>query len=934
MEMNVKKFKEKYLPVLILALVSFIVAAAISFTKKLPAVEGFSDIFSRFEYRIYDTLLGFSRTEKIDDSILLIDIDDESIEELGDWPWPRDEIANVVIALKELGAEYTVFDIEYLSPSAREVRDIEALQESASKQYQSALSDISYSMDILKDAYHSASSGEDEMSIDELTDTVYEQMIKPVVYDLSSGMYSAENLYKDNDEYFARALQYFGNSYMTINKADLGFDDARHLEDKNYGLERFTFDWVNDPEKKIPVSKHFSPVIKKIASGAKGAGFTNVIVDSDGKRRRNYLFGQYQDRYFAQLAMRPLLQILDVEKVEVKGNYIILRNALNTKSLKKKPERHDIKIPLDEKGRMLVTWSREPYETGINHCGVKNFIRLRRFEEDVIKALASLHYDDSELYNEDQIFILGNFNDLMSAYNDNQNQLAQMLASCQGYGLDGSTEETFSQEEFEDYVYTHQVIFQQMLQVIEVLGQYGNLPEEITNLKQYIDDYQEMYFAMAERIQGKECFFGNSSTATTDISNTPFYKEYPQLGMHANITSTILHENFIKPVKEFPAILAAFLLMLLMLFYTRQLPLAKRIIFNGIFVFALILVYCLMMVFFHIYIPVFLPFLMLFVVYLVDSILNAKNDRQFIKNTFSSYVAPKVVEEMIKNPETARLGGSMKNLTALFSDVKSFSKMSEKINDPQELLAVMNDYLGELGDVITSDDCQGTLDKFVGDEIVSFFGAPLDDEYSAYHAILAGIRMKQVDVEYNLKHKDEFLKKYNYPIVLESRVGMNYGPMVVGNIGTSKKLNYSIMGDNVNLASRLEGVNKAYGSWIMASESAWLQCDSGVNKGKIVARKLDSVRVINIERPVPIYNIVGVKDEMPQEQLDAVELFNQAIEVYMTRDFKKASSMFKKAGQLYLPDGDVCKSMIARCLENIKNGVPDDWDGVFTMKTK
>ena len=194
--------------------------------------------------------------------------------------------------------------------------------------------------------------------------------------------------------------------------------------------------------------------------------------------------------------------------------------------------------------------------------------------------------------------------------------------------------------------------------------------------------------------------------------------------------------------------------------------------------------------------------------------------------------------------------------------------------------------------------------------------------------------MKQVDVEYNLKHKDEFLKKYDYPIVLESRVGMNYGPMVVGNIGTSKKLNYSIMGDNVNLASRLEGVNKAYGSWIMASESAWLQCDSGVNKGKIVARKLDSVRVINIERPVPIYNIVGVKDEMPQEQLDAVELFNQAIEVYMTRDFKKASSMFKKAGQLYLPDGDVCKSMIARCLENIKNGVPDDWDGVFTMKTK
>ncbi len=950
--MDKKKFKEKYFAPLVTVAVAFVVVAGLSFAKKWQLTQDFADTFSRFEYRIYDTLLGWSKTEKIDDSILLIDVDDESIDELGDWPWPRDEIANVVIALKELGASYTVFDIEYLSPSAREVKDIESLQESATEHYQAALSDISYSLETLKEAYvessaasssssDSSDDGDDAdggqtMTLDQLTDAVFENMIAPTIYDLSVNTLSAESLYKDNDEYFAKALQYFGNSFMTINKADLGFDKENHSLDKSYGFERFTFDFVSDPQKRVPLSKNFSPVIWKIAKGASGAGFTNVVVDSDGKRRRNFLFGKYDDRYFAQLAMRPLLEILDVHDVEIKKHCIILHDALNPYAPKKADERHDIKIPIDHDGCMLVTWSKEPYETGIKHCGVKNFIRLRNNESDVITTLKALSLQDESLYSPELASYLSeNFSYAMEIYDDTQLLLEEMLASCEGFDVNGQAiGQPFSQDDFETYVSNRQGFFAFLEQVIAVAKDAYSIPEEVETLELYIADYQEMYDAMKKQIQGRECFFGNSSTATTDISNTPFYKEFPQLGMHANITSTILHENFITPVNELVAIVIAFVLLLCCIIVTRAFPLAKRILCNGIFVFALTLLYCLMMVLFHIYIPVFLPFAMLLCVFLVDTIMSVKNDRAFIKNTFSSYVAPKVVEEIIKNPEAASLGGHMKELTALFSDVKSFSMMSEKINDPQELLAVMNDYLGELGDVITSDDCQGTLDKFVGDEIVSFFGAPLDDDQSAYHAILAGIRMKQVDVEYNLKHKDEFLKKYNFPIVLESRVGMNYGPMVVGNIGTSKKLNYSILGDNVNLASRLEGVNKAYGSWIMASESAWLHCDSGVNKGKIVARKLDSVRVINIERPVPIYNIVGIKDEMSQDQLDSVEVFNQAIEVYMSRDFKKAITLFKKAGKLYLPDADVSKAMIARCMENIKNGVPDNWDGVFTMKTK
>ena len=318
-----------------------------------------------------------------------------------------------------------------------------------------------------------------------------------------------------------------------------------------------------------------------------------------------------------------------------------------------------------------------------------------------------------------------------------------------------------------------------------------------------------------------------------------------------------------------------------------------------------------------------------------------------------------VVSQIVKNPEKLRLGGVNTRLTALFSDVRKFSGFTECVNreegeehGAERLVAILNDYLGLLSNAIMSQ--KGTIDKYVGDEIVSFFGAPVANPDNAFDACVAGIRMKQAEDIYNTEHAAELPihPKTGTPFLLKSRVGLNTGDMVVGNMGTEKKLNYTVMGNNVNLASRLEGTNKEYDSWIIASESTWNDANRGENEGKLIARQLDCVKVINVEKPVQIYSIVGLRSELSAAEIEASDIFNSAMEFYLKGretpdqpknpdDFKKAIELFEKAYNCFHTSDpqdpgfiSMEKKMILRCNEYLKNGIPKIWDGVYTMTTK
>ncbi|MBR6154835.1 MAG: adenylate/guanylate cyclase domain-containing protein, partial [Treponema sp.] len=376
-----------------------------------------------------------------------------------------------------------------------------------------------------------------------------------------------------------------------------------------------------------------------------------------------------------------------------------------------------------------------------------------------------------------------------------------------------------------------------------------------------------------------------------------------------------------------------------------------------------------LMVVFHIYVPIAATLLLSFITYIVElanSFITSEREKNTLRRGFASYVSPEVVSEIVKNPQLLGLGGVNKRITALFSDVRTFSGFTECINREEgeghgavRLVEILNGYLGALSDAIMAQ--KGTIDKYVGDEIVSFFGAPIDNPNNAFDSCIAAIRMKQVEDEFNREHEKELPihPVTQTPYLLKSRVGLNTGDMVVGNMGTEQKLNYTVMGNNVNLASRLEGTNKAYDSWIIASESTWNEANSGENEGKLVAKMLDCVKVINVEKPVQIYSIQGLKGEISSAQVEGTALFNKGMEWYLKgretpngekdlEDFIKAKHYFEEAWNCYHTEEVQDKSyittekkMIARCDAFLKDGLPKDangivlpWDGVYTMKSK
>ncbi|MBO7163296.1 MAG: adenylate/guanylate cyclase domain-containing protein, partial [Spirochaetaceae bacterium] len=335
------------------------------------------------------------------------------------------------------------------------------------------------------------------------------------------------------------------------------------------------------------------------------------------------------------------------------------------------------------------------------------------------------------------------------------------------------------------------------------------------------------------------------------------------------------------------------------------------------------------MYFGRIFIPITATFLVASITYILDVVFRfiyAENDKRFLRQAFSTYLSKDIVDDLVNHPEALALGGSEKNVTALFSDIKSFSTLSEQLTAPQ-LVSVLNEYLTAMSDVIL--DYSGTIDKYIGDAIVSFFGAPMDVPDHAFKACASAVRMKQIEKQLN----ETRLADGTLPMPIYTRIGINTGKMVIGNMGTDKKMNYTMMGNNVNIAARLEGVNKVYASWILVSESTWDEANSGQHEGELVARRLDQVRVMGINKPVQLYNIMGFAAEMTEDEKKSVEVFHRGLDLYLGREFSQAIELFQEAGRLN-PEDKAPDVFIERCQKFLKEPPAPEWSGVMTMSTK
>lgn len=291
-----------------------------------------------------------------------------------------------------------------------------------------------------------------------------------------------------------------------------------------------------------------------------------------------------------------------------------------------------------------------------------------------------------------------------------------------------------------------------------------------------------------------------------------------------------------------------------------------------------------------------------------------------IKGMFSQYVSGSLVNQLLADPSKLRLGGEKKELTILFSDIIGFTGISEK-RTPEDLVKFMNLYLSKMTEIIISN--QGTLDKYLGDAIMAFWGAPIPIEDHAYLACNSAIEMRK-EIQ-KLQLKDDSNKMFG----LDIRIGINTGEVVVGNMGGEKRFDYTVMGDDVNLASRLEGANKQYGTRIMISESTYNKVAD-----RFLVRVLDTIRVKGKTKPTKVFELLGKKDDPDaiNKMQSLKHYFNGLIE-YNNRNFEKALAHFDLSIK-QLDNDTPSWTYFERCQFYISNSPQENWDGVFELKTK
>lgn len=407
-----------------------------------------------------------------------------------------------------------------------------------------------------------------------------------------------------------------------------------------------------------------------------------------------------------------------------------------------------------------------------------------------------------------------------------------------------------------------------------------------------------------------------------DLRVTPFEENFPGVETHANIAENILQKQYFKAIPDEPIYMLLFILVLGLLL---SFGIAKTGAIYGLAftLFSLTALFADKYFFFMkgYVVTIVLPLILVISTYVLLTFykyLTEERKKKELKGTFQKYVSPAVVNEILSHPEKINLGGRKENMSVMFSDVRGFTTLSEKL-DPEVLSAFLNRYLTPMTRLVFKND--GTLDKYIGDAIMAFFGAPISDKKHAKKCCITALEMLSKLKEINV----EFAKEQLPP--LDIGIGINTGDMSVGNMGSDIVRSYTVMGDAVNLASRLEGINKNYGTKIIISEFTLAQVHED-----FIVRELDWVRVKGKLLPVKIYELVSDLNIDPKLK-ETVDLFAQGFEQYHSKKFDSALQIFTQVLNR-IPDDAPAQLYVERCQEYIQNPPPENWDGVYEFKTK
>lgn len=896
-------------------------------------------VYDSLNHATYDFFLNFfKKPVKQDSSVVLVDIDDNSMNAdfiPFSWPWPRYIFGDAMEVFADFGARAAVFDIEFLGQSAAgvNVQKIESVKDTLAEKFQSIFEEYEATTKAIVEnpAFRK--------DVTPLLNSFNENLTNHYI-SLEKGF---ESSILDNDLYFGKRLKYFGKGFGTINLLTSRSIEESFVKEEEQkltmeNLEKYGF----KKEALLKGKKEHKSIVKqnlaefptqKILDNFAAIGFTRVETDADAGIRAVNLFMEKDDRVFAQLSLRPFLSVYGIteEQIDLSDkNYVVFRDV-NLRGKKS-----DVKIPVNYKGKMLINWPVGKYEEifinkddkshfSFSYVPYYKYVVLKTFETN-LKALSTLGEEEAiSLANEFKSFLSEKENMIENSTltDEIRVEMDDYFTDYINRVADFTKEENIQLREKEIDSAINMSNESEKVQLEQIKSDIRLIFEELNKSARNLIKIRGI---LKERLKDKVCFIGLTATGTTDIGKNPFDKEFKKVGTHPSVFNTILQKDFIYFVPDLSVLLFTLLIFgLIIWILTRQ----KAATIAGIgFSSTLIVLFILGIIFrlTNIYISPVFPViygLTSFVVMIVLEFIVTEHDKSFIKNAFGRYLSPSVIQELIKDPDKVELGGERKNCTAMFTDIESFSSLSEKfMEDPKGLVSLLNNYLSAMSDIVLENG--GTIDKYEGDAIIAFFGAPLNMEDHAYRACLASIRMKETENQLNKSLMEQNLIEKP----LKTRIGINTGDMFVGNMGTFKRLDYTMMGHNVNLAARIEGVNKQYGSYQMISEFTY-----EFVKDKIITRKFDRVRVVNIKTPIRLYELISTKEDVSKETLEFLDLFHRALDNFESLKWNESLALFEETKKIRENDSTV-DIYIDRIKKFLVTPPPSNWDGVYNLSVK
>lgn len=461
---------------------------------------------------------------------------------------------------------------------------------------------------------------------------------------------------------------------------------------------------------------------------------------------------------------------------------------------------------------------------------------------------------------------------------------------------------------------------------------YLGVPRSIPTISYYqVLSYQDTL--PKDFLKDKIVLVGHSLQATPDLNVVDHYP-YPLYGkshapiagveIHATIVDMLIRDRYFTQIPQLHQGLIFLAVLILGAVLLWRFTHWAGALFYSMLVFTLITSYMLLFIYFDGLILVVTPFLFLTLFFIAERVYGyaiADRDKRFIQKAFKHYISPALVEELIENPGQLKLSGEFREASVLFTDLVGFTSIVEGM-EPMAMRRMLTEYFDNMLTVLLKHD--GTLDKFIGDAMMCLFGVPVSTSVHPRQAAATAWDMQCRLAALNFEWQERFGQD---AVTLAMRIGVNTGTVVAGNVGATNIFNYTVMGDAVNLAARLESANKQYGTNILLGESTFLLSDDEFD-----ARKLDCIRVQGKKKPVVTYELLGRKNSVSGYKAEQIELYHAAFSQYQEMEFQSAITKLEKA--LLLGLDKPSEILRDRCLQYLISSPSADWDGVYTMTKK